>query len=318
MSRLTKGTRLVICTFLLLFLMFCIGICGYQIGKKHHANENSIEASPSLSEQSSRQLSISAVRSASSSFFPAEEMGKKFNGKLSYYGVTDVTIDINGEAIALETALKNQQVTPEELFHLARTDAANGVCTEFYTSDLGLSKFFYSYPKFELMLTYDIFEAANGEQQLINEVAVCSWNYHKKAEQGLLQSEVTSLSSIYREDWGIEFKVMSVSPSQIKLLCTQSGGQQVGELNIISYTIQKVDDADTNLNSDSIEFSPITIPSNCKSEQTIIWPTKYNTLPSGTYQLLLIIQDNYNPTQIHPLIKKYTNKQEYIIKFDIP
>lgn len=319
MGRLSQTTKRGICIFLFLLLIVCVGVCIYLIGKKYNISTHLVATSPSVSAATnSRQLNISAVRQSSHTSFSAEEMGENFTGKLSYYGVTNVTIDINGETIPLENALKNRQITSEELFHLARTDAANGFCTEFITSHLGLSRFFYSYPKFEVMLTYDVFETASGEQKLVNEVAVCSWNYHKKVEEDHMKSTITSPSSIYREDWGLKFKVTNATPTQIEFTSIQSAGHQLGELHIISYTVQTKEGKPINSNSDFSEFTPLVISSNSNSRHTITWSPQYSTLPSGTYELTLVIQDNYEVTQVHPLNKNFTDLQTYIINFEIP
>lgn len=304
---------------IVLSFMVCVGAGGYQLGRYHHTCEVPSEtASPPSAQADSYQLNMSAVRDGSSSFFSEEELGDHFKGKLSYYGVTDVSVNINGETIPLETALKNRQITSEELFQLARADAAIGNCTEFYTSNLGLSRFFYSYPGFELMLTYDVLETASGERQLVNEVAVCSWNYHKNAEKDLLRSKITSPDSIYREDWGITFEVEGASPTRIELSCTQEDGQQIGELRVFDYSIWSNAVGGVEAKSDPSEFIPFVISRNSKSEHTVDLSQKYDALPTGSYQLILYIEDIYDGSQVHPLTKNYTDKQEFLIHFDIP
>lgn len=81
-----------------------------------------------------------------------------YSGNISYEGVSNVCVTIDGKAIPLEQAVKEEKCSVEELIAYAQVDARLGLCTEGECTYNGLTKFTYTYPDYMLITIHDVYE----------------------------------------------------------------------------------------------------------------------------------------------------------------
>ncbi len=263
-----------------------------------------------------RRLRITAVIDEGAGFTTIPSDALNLTDDLSYLDLKDVQLETEDGSIALETALANQQITVEEIFAFARLDARAGICREHYVTMNGLTHFVYAYPEFDLYLTYDVFEAPDGSDHLINDICLAQPN---SSVSFFYTDEKTGLP-LDREEWGLRFVVENAIPGGISLECTQAEGVQIGTLTIVDYYIYCVDSdtyLDTLPNSVGIANPDIPIPANAQTQIDIDWSQTYGTLPEGEYELILAIRDVFDPAQVHPFMRDYADKQNYGIPFEI-
>ncbi len=253
--------------------------------------------------------------------FSSDDLGSNFKNGLAYHHVKGVTIEAEGNALPLETALKDGTVTEEDIFYYARKDARAGFCQEVTDSRLGVSGYTYHYPDFSLSLTYDIYELPDGTQEPISRcdvfLPVVDGTEYRYGPYTSFPDEETGLYND-REDWGVAFTVTEAAPTGITVKCAQADGQQIGLLTVTGYSLSSKEGALALLEEDlylpSYEF---TISPNQESEFAIDWTAAYGPLESGEYTLMLQIQDVFAPEEVHPLMKDYHDRQEYGIPFTV-
>lgn len=264
------------------------------------------------------RLSVSFDDDADYVEYTSDELGGNFSEKLIYnFNITSVTIDIGGQSMPLNEALRDGFITEEEIFCDARLDAREGFCEETCESLNGLTNFTFAYPDYNLRLLYDIYESPNGEQRLISEMVI----YEKKVillPCHLFVDEETG--DIYdREDWGLNFEITEVSPTGMTIRCTHSGGQQIGQLEIVDYSLSH--DGKYLLLNDGFEFSPLTdhviLKADDVTEFTFDWSEPYGQVSSGEYELVLWIKDIYDESQKHPLMRNFYDTQIYTVRFTV-
>ena len=239
------------------------------------------------------RLSVSFDEDADYVKFTYDELGGNFNDGLSYdYDIMGVTIEINGQSMPLEDALRDGFITEEEIFCNARLDAREGFCEETYESLNGLTNFTFAYPDYNLRLLYDIYESPNGEQRLISEMVIYEKNVILLPCHLFVDEETGDIYD--REDWGLNFEITEVSPTGMTIRCTHSGGQQIGQLEIVDYL--KADDV---------------------TEFTFDWSEPYGQVSSGEYELVLWIKDIYDESQKHPLMRNFYDTQIYTVRFTV-
>ena len=266
----------------------------------------------------SRRLHITAVIDEGAGFttVDSDTMGGNLTDGLSYLDLKDVQLETEDGPIPLKTALANLQITVEEIFAFARLDARAGICREHYVTENGLTRFVYAYPEFDLYLTYDVFEAPDGSDYLINDICLAQPN---SSVSFFYTDEKTGLP-LDREEWGLRFVMENVTPGGISIECTQAEGVQIGTLTIEDFCIYSVS-ADTYLDtlpdSGSNANPNIPIPSNAQTQIDVDWSQIYGLLPEGNYELILAIRDIFDPAQVHPFMRDYADKQNYGIPFEI-
>ncbi len=274
---------------------------------------NSTDA-PSPSD--ARRLRITAVIEEGAGFTSIDSDTSNLTDDLSYLDLKDVQLETEAGPVPLETALANQQISVEEIFAFARLDARAGICREHYVTENGLTRFVYAYPEFDLYLTYDVFEAPDGSDYLINDICLAQPN---SSVSFFYTDEKTGLP-LDREEWGLRFVVENVTPGGISMECTQAEGVQIGTLTIEDFCIYSVS-ADTYLDtlpdSGSNANPNIPIPSNAQTQIDVDWSQIYGLLPEGNYELILAIRDIFDPAQVHPFMRDYADKQNYGIPFEI-
>ena len=258
-------------------------------------------------------ITVTKVADTDTQVFTPEEIGNNFSHRMGYGGVKDVYIYLNGANERLEDALKNGDITEEEIFFRARQDAREGHCQETFETIHGVSFYTYHYPNYDLRLTYDVFKSPNGKSYPVSQMFL----YHTvdknspfTSPSGLFFDPETGLF-LNEEDWGLTFELSDVTSHGVTVTCTQSGGQQIGQLKVDGCYISPEIDAD-----DPDCEVELAMDGTCQF--TIDWSESYGELPSGTYILSLWVYDIYDESQLNPLMDKFQDWQLHDIKFTIP
>lgn len=275
------------------------------------------------SEADQRHLRISATVNADAGFtnIPLEQGNYK---ELSLLNLENVTIDLDGAALTLEDALREGRVTPEQLVAWARLDASEGLCNEVAKSKNGLTEFTYRYPKFGYTLRsiYDLFEAPNGRQYLIADVTIYAASTEPR--YSLPVDEQTGCTIDF-EDWGLDFEISEVDRTGLTIACTQSGGQQLGTLEVQTQWLERkspdtlawenVEETQTDTAWTPPANGPLTMGGT--SSLFFDFDEPFGSLPAGDYRLTVEIADHYNEAEVHPLMHNYRDVQWYTIEFTI-
>lgn len=297
-TNVTHRRLFSVCISLLLVVL--VGIGGYIIGK-NQAPHPIWQVTPAADLQGSGTDLIS------------NHADGNYNQVFLYPGIADVAIKIDGKTLDLGDALQQGAITEEEICALARADARNGICEETWESHHGLTHFTYHYPDFNLRIINDIYETPDGKQHLIRNICF----YHSDENIGAYVRFYDPETSypIDREDWGIQLEIAEVSPAGLTVTYTQSGGQQIGQLDITDCSLYN-----PQILPESSEILIVDHPvrMNGSSEFSIDWTGTYGELPSGSYMLNLSIRDTYEESQVHPLMENYSDWQIYALPFDIP
>ena len=176
--------------------------------------------------------------------------------------LSEASIEIDQNSYTLQDALASNKVSVDEIILSAHTDAINGFCREKAESDNGLATFIYLYEDFQLATVYDILEAPDGEKHIINSIAISKpgADYTQK----YYDAESPYLYYLDREDWGLAFSVADVTSTGIEFQCSQSSGQQLGQLEITNYylTLEEYLPNGTFITPQSNDFRTIPIPEN--------------------------------------------------------
>lgn len=284
-----------------------------------------IQEEPTNSEQ---KLIFSVVASETPGYtvVSSEELAGKTDIDIAYLNLAEVNIRISEKDISLPEAIRTGVLSIPEIFAFARIDAQNGFCKEGFVSLHGLNHFSYIYPECELYLTYDVLETPSGEQKLIEEIYICDISDGQRSSNYFYVDEESEWGYFLdREDWGLTFELLTVTPEQITLDYTQQGGQQIGDLFIDGYTLypqEKKEETDNG--PDYIGRSkrnaagfPIPITMNSSGKITIDWMSTIGTLEPGNYYIQLNVTDIYAEEAVHPLMENYHDKQSYHITFSL-
>ena len=311
-----------VCTLFVILCTLTLLVTGCA-GDKDIPVSTTINATPATTETEPvsaghLRLSVSFDKGADYVEYTSDELGGNFSENLIYnFNIASVTIDIDGQSMPLNEALRDGFITEEEIFCDARLDAREGFCEETYESLNGLTNFTFAYPDYNLRLLYDIYESPGGEQRLISQMVVYEKGTGLAPCHLFIDEETGDLYD--REDWGLSFEITEVSPTGLTLRCTQSGGQLIGQPEIQSYWLC-YNGKNLPLN-DGFAFSPslnATLQTNDVTEVAIDWTEPYGQVSSGEYELLLWIQDIYDESQKHPLMRNFYDTQIYAVRFEIP
>lgn len=295
------------------------------------------------SEGDQRHLRISATVNADAGFtsIPLEQGNYK---ELSLLNLENVTIDLDGAALTLEDALREGRVTPEQLVAWARLDASEGLCNEVAKSKNNLTEFTYRYPKFGYTLRsiYDLFEAPNGGQYLIADVIIYAASDEPRHRLPMEDEDVIIYTTadephyllpvdeqtgypIDYEDWGLTFEVSKADSTGLTVTCTQSGGQQLGTLEVQTQWLERknpdtlawenVEETQTDTTWTPPANGPLTMGGT--SSLFFDFAEPFGSLPAGEYRLTVEIADHYNEAEVHPLMRNYRDVQWYTIEFTI-
>ena len=243
--------------------------------------------------------------------FPAGS-GSDCRTELHYVDVCDVRVEVDGTVYYLEDAMREERISLEQIYAYSRIDARFGSCETFTKVRNGLTFLVFRYPEYELRFTYDYDSLPDGEHRLVNELYISKNRYDVNSGD----------NRVVQEDWGVTFEVREVNSSSITLRCTQSGGQQLGELVVDLFFIDSVReeaslprlDGDTDIDS----YQPRTIISrDTVSEITLDWTEIYGELSPGDYLMSLRVKDAYDPADTHPVMSKFESRQSYTIAFAV-
>lgn len=250
--------------------------------------------------------------------------------EITYLNVTNVTIDIAGTTMKLEDALQEGYISVDELIAYARKDASLGVCQEAAKTKNGLTEYTYYYEDFDLRCVYDVYETPDGRKRLITDILI----HDIRSEPVFRPVDEDTGDFIDYEDWGLDFEVTKVDSSGITILCSQSGGQQIGALNVGTPMLYRKDPG--GLASEQVEpltgegeIIPFTGSENWvpnpnglltmggETELSFDFTRLFGTLPAGDYELVLQIVDLYDEEDVPPLARNFYDEQWYEIEFSI-
>lgn len=294
------------CIVLMAAVLICFATCGCKMGC----------ATIHPSKEHSRLLKITAERDESCGFttITPEQLGGIFPEDIVYHNLSNVCIEITGRNYPLEEAIRDGRITVEEIFAYARIDARNGLCVEQPLTENGLTRFLYRYPECDVCLTYDIYETSDGKEHLIQDLGI----YKDGINMHVGYNDDETGEPIDLENWGLQFEVVEATPTGVSLRYTQSGGQQIGELQIDYYGLYHIEDGYKDI--EKIDGSPygsarldpgIIIEENSESRLAFDWGGSYGTMPPGKYQIYLGISDVFDESQVHLLMRDFQTSMTY-------
>jgi len=286
---------------------------------------------------SGQRLNLSCDTDADSNIhIPADALDGNYDRGINYVGIKNLTIDIAGKRMPLESAIAGGAITVEEIYAYAMIDARNGFCTETGNSNNGLSYFVYSYPEVcDLYFSHDVYETPSGKTYKIMKFNV--YPYMEAENIYYIPTEYDEFGNSFpadREDWKLTFKIDNISSSGFDIQIFQPDStvrngrsQHIGELHLVSFRLEYLD---TNIpeSIQNIDLCSFALQEeNSGIEQNIVNTFSINaseiegfpaSLPSGSYQICLEIRDVFNQDAVHPLMTDYHQSQSYRIRFDIP
>lgn len=272
---------------------------------------NELEQEPAEPRQ---RLRISAVENQDAAVYRLSEKGFNTNlGDVKYHNLSNVEIELDGTVMPLEDALLDGKISVPQLAAWARMDANDKFCTQIAESKNGITQFVYGYyNQFDFRVVYDILEAPDGEQHLI-QTADFFPSCRCPGISSFIFTDEDGLP-LTRENWGLTFKVVEATPSGITFQATQFGGQQLGELHIIRYSLSsKTEEKDV-----GYEDQDVILEKDSTTSVTWDWSETFGELSSGTYILSFTVCDRFDKEQVHPLMRDFHDVQSYGFEFIIP
>lgn len=303
-----KLHRFYICCAILFCILFIICSYAFPMSTAHdHSKGQKLH------------LYVKAEDDTSFVNISAEDIGEGYTNGITYYGCSEVKIDLSGKNSDLISAIQESLITPEEIVAYAQIDARNGFCKMKYQSKLGYAHYAYCYDDFEIVSTYDIFEAPDGSLYPLNELFIGISGFYENTTFGTPFVEQNGqLISLAREDWGITFEVIGATPSGITIRYNLGNGQYLGDLCIIEFELLSVQNSDKRelyVRQDNGKVkTPISINlTQGTGEFTIDWSSGYGKISEGQHSIRLYIRDIYK--EIPDLMKNYLDEQSYEILF---
>lgn len=304
------------CTVIAFLLCVISIVLGFFLGSRGSAASLSLVNSTIQKAASANQLS---------SYAPTEFPGSGA-AAVYLYGIDDVELQIGSRHFSLLSALSSGKLSSEDVVHQAFWDAAQGLCNRTEISRYGLSRYRFHYPNFELCITRDVFESATGGKYPIFSIAfyLPGEGVSSELEQYLYAEDGTMVDT-RAEDWGLQFSVEEAGAKHILLNVVQKKGQQIGTLTVKRYHIYRTDgvhrtEQNPVCTADEEEKlrQEYPISSNAQTDISLDWEKLYGSLPSGDYELHLMIEDVYDKTQPRsPLQQNYTDTQRYVVPFHV-
>ena len=232
----TKSFILMLCVFVIA-PSFCL--LGFYLGKNSPQPPTATTATTiPETESSDQQLVISAQISHENESTTVSLPGSEQT--VLFCNLSDVRITLEDGTHDLKAALEDGLVTPEEIISWAKQDAAKGICKEIFSSNNGLTNFIYRYAQLELSVYDDVYETPDGKQHLIRDLTIRESGGSGFGVSFSYTDENGELKSIDREDWGLSFTLEKTGESTLLLICKQSGGQQIGQLEIRNIAVYQV------------------------------------------------------------------------------
>lgn len=234
------------------------------------------------------------------------------DGTMIYDALSDVKILLDGSEFPLEEAIRDCRVSIPELISWARLDARNGYCRESTQTHNGLTQFLYHYSSFNLLTIYDVLDTPDGRQHLIQSLRIAPPDSSFTVGSTVFTDAEGNI--LDREDWGLTLEVQDAAPTGITLRFTQTGGQQIGQLKAIHYSLDSVSE-ETHLVSGVCEAE---LAENDTSLCTLDWSDLCGELPTGEYYISIEVYDFFDESQVHPLMQDFHRSQYYGVSFEIP
>ncbi len=234
-----------------------------------------------------------------------------YSGNISYEGVSNVCVTIDGKAIPLEQAVKEEKCSVEELIAYAQVDARLGLCTEGECTYNGLTKFTYTYPDYMLITIHDVYETPNGTNYTINYFTVTTPQELTPAPIGY--TDMRTRQYLDLEDWGITFTPTEVTETGILLETTQQGGQNFGDLYLKDFYL--VSEPDQEYLGETLVILSIPVTMDGTGTIELDWN---QTMPAGDYTLVVRLEEVYYKDEMPSLMRNYHDTQQYLIPITIP
>lgn len=245
------------------------------------------------------------------------------------YGVSSVTVFLDGEEMDLGDAVEAKRITVEELEAYARIDAKEGFCQMEYATRNGFTLYVYHYDDFDIATYYDVYTDPDGRETHFQKFAVASAAGPDGADIGNFRNiGKYSVHFPYdaQEDWGLTIDVTESTADHLTLQITQSGvGQHFGQLSVSEVMhLYKINEDQSMVGYSYPSVLPAEetylcdIPNNGSTELVISWTDTFGQLESGNYRVQIDIQDIFDPEQLHPLMQDFTERQGYQIEFTVP
>lgn len=320
-NRLALIHKNILCFLLAFILLLLFAAAGFFLGRQTQtsAEVDSItqlqETGPilsSLSASAEQKLCISAVpQSGAYVKFSLKELNGA-NGTMTYVDMSDVKILLSGTEASLEEAIRDQHISTPELISWASLDAQNGYCQESTETHNGLTQFLYHYSSFNLFTIYDVLDAPDGREHLIQSLRITPPDGSFTVGSTVFTDAEGNI--LDREDWGLTLEVQDAVPTGITLRFTQTGGQQIGQLKAIHYSLDSVTE-ETHLVSGVCEAE---IKENGTSQCTLDWSDLCGELSMGEYLISVEVYDFFDESQVHPLMQDFHRSQYYGVHFEIP
>ena len=233
--------------------------------------------------------------------------------EIIYSGVSAPTISLDGTSYALEDALSQDKLTLETVLAWACDDQKAGFCTKEVVSEHGLTQYQFTYHnRFDLAVICDIYETPDGQQHQIQRLYLRPPYENRNSTVDFTNALGIALD---REDWGLEFSANAQESGVLKLNCTQSGGQQIGELGISGISL--VDEASGDPLQPQADFAPRMLPMDSQGILELDLFSIYGPLPAGDYRLILTVSDYYAEDDVHPLMDNFYDEQDYTLTFTV-
>lgn len=235
--------------------------------------------------------------------------------ELSYQFVENVTVEVQGKRMQLEEAISQGKLTVEEILADARRDSCCGICQETTQTKNGLTQFAYCYPEMNLVFCNDVLEAPNGTEHLIRFFQVTAPGEPVQMSTALFDMTTPYHYFLDREDWGLDFRVLSTDAAGLTMEIAQSGGQQFGQLAITDFRIYSAGDWKV---IGSVPLNPqLELCMNGTDEVKLRWDEICGQLERGKYCLSLLVVDQFAPEDIPPLSRDFHDQQTYYVEFQI-
>ena len=185
------------------------------------------------------------------------------------------------------------------------------------TSKNGLAEFTYYYGDYRLYYVYDVYETPDGWKHLVKTFTIYDSRRGPVRFASLSDEEGNPLDY---EDWGLTFTI-SQADDVITVVCTQSGGQQFGNLQFSEAFLEKKNPTTQEWESleDNFTYDRIgtALTMGGTTELTFDVMEKGKPLPAGDYSLAMQFTDCYDPEEMPSLMRKYHDRQWYTLEFAI-
>ena len=302
-----KKTICMFMSVVLLLLSFLLSACAQEPAATTEATET----------KSSRWLDISAEVVPENPKPTTELTVPGTDRTISHKGLINPKILIDGTYVPLAEAVEKGQLTPELVIYYAMMDAVEGKCKESYYTENGLTQFVYVYGDYYVWVVRDVFQTPAKGDHMIKEVLIADYiQIDNLSNSGFVDKNGKSLGS---EDWGLKIEVAEVTPTGMTLKITQSGGQHMGQLCIVSYSIAPYEWEGDWWGRETGDYSfdktrkERMIENDAVTEMHISWEPLEGSLPSGKYEIRLHIYDDFSGKK-HPLTRDYTDMQVYFLE----